>query len=132
MCILLCLGYLTQDDIFSFHPFACEIHVLIVYIFLFFYWVFSLFTFQMLSPFQVSSPESPIPSLCPLLLCGCSPSHLSIRTSMSWHSLNLGHLASTGPVASLHTDALKVHSLLHMLLNQWVTPCALFGWWFSP
>jgi hypothetical protein len=36
----------------------------------FFYWVFSLFTFQMLSPFQISLPETPYPIPLP---------HASIR-----------------------------------------------------
>ena len=26
MCVLLGLGYLTQDDILKFYPFACKIH----------------------------------------------------------------------------------------------------------
>ena len=29
MCVLLWLGYLTQGDIFSFHPFACKFHEVI-------------------------------------------------------------------------------------------------------
>ena len=29
--VLLCLGYLTQDDIFKFHPFACEFHEVILF-----------------------------------------------------------------------------------------------------
>jgi hypothetical protein len=28
MHVLLGLGYLTQDDIFKFYPFACKIHVM--------------------------------------------------------------------------------------------------------
>ena len=30
MGVFLCLGYLNQDDIFKFHPFACEFHEIIV------------------------------------------------------------------------------------------------------
>jgi hypothetical protein len=41
-----------------------------------FYWIFSLFTFQMLSPFQVSlPPRHPITSSLLLLLWGCSSTH---------------------------------------------------------
>jgi hypothetical protein len=42
----------------------------------FFYWMFYLFTFQMLSSFPISSPQSPIPSSLPLLLWECSHTHL--------------------------------------------------------
>jgi hypothetical protein len=35
------------------------------FFFLFFYWKFSLFTFQTLSPFQISPPETPYPILPP-------------------------------------------------------------------
>jgi hypothetical protein len=31
ICVPLWLGYLTQDDIFKFHPFACEFHEVIVF-----------------------------------------------------------------------------------------------------
>jgi len=31
MCVFLWLGYLTQDDIFQFHPFAYEFHKVIVF-----------------------------------------------------------------------------------------------------
>jgi len=41
--------------------------------FLFFYWIFFYFTFQMLSPFPVSPLEIPYPMPSPLLLWGCFP-----------------------------------------------------------
>jgi len=31
MHVLLCLGYLTQDDILKFYPFACKNHVVLVF-----------------------------------------------------------------------------------------------------
>jgi hypothetical protein len=31
MCVLLLLGYLTQDDILQIHPFALEFHKFIVF-----------------------------------------------------------------------------------------------------
>jgi hypothetical protein len=39
----------------------------------FFNWIFYLFTFQMVSPYPVSSPQTSIPSTLLLLLWGCSP-----------------------------------------------------------
>ena len=30
MCVFLCLSYLTQDDIFWFHPFACKTHDVLI------------------------------------------------------------------------------------------------------
>jgi hypothetical protein len=41
--------------------------------FLFFYWIFSLFTFQMLSPFQVTPQKPPFPSLSPCFYEGVPP-----------------------------------------------------------
>jgi hypothetical protein len=40
---------------------------------LIFYWIFYLFTIQMLSPFPISPPQTSNP--IPLLLLGCSPFH---------------------------------------------------------
>jgi len=44
-------------------------------LFLFFNWIFYLFTFQMLSPFQVYTLETPSPSPLLLTLWGCYPTH---------------------------------------------------------
>jgi hypothetical protein len=41
----------------------------------FFYWIFYLFTFQMLASFLISPQKPPIPSLLLLLLWGCAPTH---------------------------------------------------------
>ena len=43
--------------------------------FLLFYWIFSLFTVQMFSPFQISPSETPSPFSLPLPLWGCPPTH---------------------------------------------------------
>ena len=96
--------------------------------FLFFSWIFYLFTFQMLSPFPVSPLETPILcSLLPLFLWGCFPP----PASPLWLSPTLGHRAFTRPRAAPTIDVWQGH-LLHMWLKPWVRPCVLFGWWFSP
>jgi hypothetical protein len=51
--------------------------------------------------------------------------------SWPWHSPILGHRAFTGPRASPPIDEQLGHPLLHIQLEPWVPPCALFGWWFS-
>ena len=61
----------------------------------FFNYLFPLFTFQMLSPFLVSSLKTPISSPLPLLSNPPTPAPLS------WHS----------------------PTLLHMLLEPWFPPC---------
>jgi hypothetical protein len=50
---------------------------------------------------------------------------------MSWHSPTLGHQAFTGPRASPPSNVQQGQPLLHMLMEPWVTPCVLFGWWLS-
>ena len=97
---------------------------------LYFYWIFSLCTFQMLSPFPVPHPQKPpIPSSFPLLLWGCSHTHPLTPASPPSHSPTLGHWAFIGPRASHPIDAW--HHLLHMWLEPWVPLCVLLGWWFS-
>jgi hypothetical protein len=96
-----------------------------------FYWIFSLFTSQMLSPFLVSSPEHPYPMALPLILWGCSLSNPSTPTSPSLHSPTLGNRAFNGPRASPPIDVQQCHPLLHVWLEPWVPPCVLFGCWFS-
>jgi hypothetical protein len=75
---------------------------------------------------------NPLPHPLPLLLWGCSPSHLPTPTSSPCYSPTLGHRAFTGPRASPPIDVWQGHPLLHMQLESWVPPCILFGWWFSP
>jgi hypothetical protein len=85
-------------------------------IYLFNFFLDILFTFQMLSPFQVPPPKTTIPP----------------PPSLPWHCPTLGYLAFIGPRASSPTDTHQGHPLLHMQLDSWVPPCVLFGWWFSP
>ena len=96
-----------------------------------FYWLFYLFTFQILSLLLVFSQQTPYPYSYPLLLWGCSPTNLPTPTSLPYHSPMVGHQAFTGPSTSPPPDARQDYPLLHMRLKPWVTPCVLFGWWFS-
>jgi hypothetical protein len=50
-------------------------------------WIFHLFTFQMLSPFLISTLQTPYPNLLTLLLWGCSPTYplLSQGASIPLH-----------------------------------------------
>ena len=55
-----------------------------------------------MSPFLVSLlPKTPIPSLLPLFLGGCSPNHLLTPTAPPRNFPTLGHQAFTGSRASL-------------------------------
>ena len=83
----------------------------------FFNYLFPLFTFQMLSPFLVSSLKTPISSPLPLLSNPPTPAPLS------WHSPTLGHQAFSGPRASPPMDVQQGPPLLHMLLEPWFPPC---------
>ena len=49
-----------------------------------FYWIFSEFTFQMLSSFLVSNQKTPIPFPLPLLLWGCSLAHPCTHPLLAW------------------------------------------------
>jgi hypothetical protein len=60
------------------------------------------------------------------------PNHSSTPTSPPLHSLTPGNQAFPGPRASSPIDAQQGHPWLHMPLEPWVPPCALFDWWFSP
>jgi hypothetical protein len=51
--------------------------VLTIFFSFLFYWIFCLFTFQMLSPFPIP-PDTPIPFSLLLLLRGCTPTHQPI------------------------------------------------------
>jgi len=99
--------------------------------FLFFYWIFYLFTFQMLSPFQFPLRKPTIPSPHPYFY-EVLPTSLLISASLPWHFSTLGHRAFPGPRASPPIVAWQGHPLLHKRLEPWVAPCVLFGWWFSP
>ena len=70
-----------------------------------FYWIFYLFTFQMLSTFLVFPPQTLYPIPLPLLLWGYPPTHLPTPTSLPSHSPTLGHQPFTGPRASSPIDS---------------------------
>ena len=78
-----------------------------------FYWIFYLFTFQMLSPFLISPPETPYP-ISPI------PASIRVCPQLSTHSylptLTLGHQAFTEPGNSSPIDARQGHPLLHISL----------------
>ena len=84
--------------------------ILFYWIFFCFFEIFSLFTFQMLSPFLISlwQPPALIPSPLPLLT---NPPTL---TSWFRHSPTLGHRAFTWSRVSIPTDDQLGHPLLHM------------------
>jgi hypothetical protein len=84
----------------------------------------------MLSPFLVF----PLETLYLLLLTPASVSVLRPPTPafLPSNSPTLEHRAFTGPRAFSPIDAQQDHPLLHMRQEQWVPPCVLFGWWFSP
>ena len=78
------------------------------------------------------TPELILPP--PASVEGAPPpcTHPLTPTFLPWHSPTLQHRAFTGPRASPPIDAQQGHSLLHMRMEQWVSPCVLFGCWFSP
>jgi hypothetical protein len=87
----------------------------------FLYYIFSLFIFQMLSPFLGSPPKTPLsPHPSP-----CSPTHPHLLPGTGIHLHWCKGL-------SFHW-CLTRSSLLHIELEPWVPPsCVLFGWWLSP
>ena len=81
-------------------------------------------------PFTILPSGNPIPSPLPI-----SMKVLPFPTtpdSPPWHSPTLEHWAFIGPRASPLIDAQQDHPVLHIHLEQWITPCVLFGWWFCP
>jgi hypothetical protein len=74
--------------------------------------MFSLFTFQLLSPFLVSPLKTPYPLLpLPLLINPPTP------VSWPWQSPLLGYRTFKGPRASPPIDDQLGHPLLHMQLQ---------------
>jgi hypothetical protein len=69
---------------------------------------FSLFAFQILSPFLISLLKIPLSHPPPLFTDSPTP------TSLSWHSPTLGHQAFIRPRISSLIDILQGHPLLHM------------------
>jgi hypothetical protein len=92
----------------------------------YFYYIFTLFTFQMLSPFLVSSLK-----ISYLLHAHPTNQHTHSH-SQSWHYPILGHRTFTGPMASPPINDWLGHPLMNMQLEPWVPPCIFFDCWFSP
>jgi hypothetical protein len=95
--------------------------------FFIFYWLFYLFTFQMLPPLPGFPSNLPHATLSPCfyeVFPHPSTHHLSIP--LHWAS----SLHRTKSLPSF--DTRQGHPLLHMQLGPWVPPCVPFGWWFSP
>jgi hypothetical protein len=88
--------------------------------FFFIYWIFSFFTFQILSPFLIhASRKPPIPSSLALLLWGCSSTHPYTPTYLpTLNSPTLGHLLG------LHRN---IWSLLPLMHNKAIL-CYICSW----
>jgi hypothetical protein len=94
---------------------------------LFFNWIFSLFTFQMSSSFQVFPLETTyfIPPSLPVW--GCSPTHLPTPVFPPWHSSILGHRTPSVPRTSPFRTVHRGHPLPHMWPEPWVSPCVFLA-----
>jgi hypothetical protein len=124
----MCLHFMNHKDCSLSNKLYKILFVFIVCFCVLFYWIFSLFTFQIFSPFQVYSSETLHPNPIPLLpLCGCSP-HPPTPVFRPWHSPTLGHGTVSGPKASPPTDVQQGHPLPQMGPEAWGLPCVLFGW----
>ena len=93
------------------------------------------FLFLLIILFVYNSNDNPLPSFPSTH----SPSHPPLlfasthsRFTLLWYQTTVGHQASTGPRASSPTDARWSHPLLHIELEPCISPCILFGRWFSP
>jgi hypothetical protein len=98
-----------------------------------FNWLLPLFTFQMLSSFPVSPPQTHKPSSLSLPLWGCSTTHPLTPASLPWHSPTLGHQTTTGPRGS--PLPLMSDKVILCYISSWrhgSPPCVLCSWWFSP
>jgi hypothetical protein len=74
----------------------------------------------MLSPFQVTPPEPPIPLTLPLSLWGYYLTHPPTPVLLPWHSPTLGHRTTSGPRVTHPTDVQQGHPLPHMRPEPWV------------
>ena len=89
--------------------------------------MYSLFTFQVLSPFQppLGKPLFPHPS--PFFYEGDPPTTNTSLSSIPLHLHWSIYQAFIGPRTSPPIDAWQGHPLLYMQLE----PCVLLGWWLS-
>jgi hypothetical protein len=88
------------------------------------------YLFSNVIPFPDFIPRNSHPILFLLLPWGRAPTYPATLTSLSSHSLTLGHQTFTGPRASSPIDDQQDNPQLHMWLEPWVPPCVLGVWWF--
>ena len=91
----------------------------------FFYYIFSLITFRILSTFLDCLLKISYAFSLPLLPNPPTPA------SWPWHLPIMGNRAFTGPRSSLPIDDLLGHPMLHLWLEPQVPPCVFFDWWHS-
>jgi hypothetical protein len=123
-CLSLCTLHSISFTSSTYLPVYFIISFSFVFTFkIFFNWVFSLFTFQMLPPSPVPVLENPYP----ILLSPCfyegipPPTHSHLPTL---HSPAMGHLSDfLRPKISSPIDARQGHPLLHMQLEPCVHLC---------
>ena len=103
------------------------------FFFLHIFYLFYVFTFQMLSPFPVSLPETsclaPHPTRASMRVLP-HPLTQSHTPTLAFPYMGCGwggNRAFTGPRASPPIDARQGHLLLYIQLESWVPPCVLFG-----
>jgi hypothetical protein len=85
----------------------------------------------MLSPSQISPPEPPYSIPYRYLYEGAPhPSTHSHLPTLQF--LYTGASNPSGPRATPPSYVQQCHPLPHVWPEPWVTPCVLFGWWFSP
>jgi hypothetical protein len=95
---------------------------------LLFYWIFLYLHFKC-----YHCSWFPLLKTCfPYPLPPTTTHHSPTPTSWPWHFPTQGHRAFTGPRASPPTDDWLSHPLLLTQLEPSVSPCVLFGCWFSP
>jgi hypothetical protein len=94
-------------------------------------WIFSLFTFQIFSPFQVLPLETPYPIYHSRDSMRVLP-HPPTPILSPRHSPTVGHWTPSGTRVSPPTDVQQGHLLPHMWPAPWVASCVFFGWWYSP
>jgi hypothetical protein len=92
-------------------------------------WLFNLFTFQMLSPFLASPPQTPIPS-SPLPLRGCFPTYPLLP---QYPSIPLCWGIEPSQNKGLPSHWCQImRSFGTYAAGAMDHPCVVFGWWFSP
>jgi len=98
--------------------------------FLNFYWIFFNLNFKCYSLSQFPRHKPPIPSPSPSSIRELPSPSTPLLTPLTFPYTGGPTLA--GPRASPSTGAQQGHPLLQMQLEPWVSPCIVFGWWFSP